>query len=183
MESIFHWSCGGELAGSGSITTGNNGSVTVSSGGLLSPGADGAAGTLTLALGTGRLDLGGAVGGAGWLHFDLGTTADEVALITGTLDIGTGLQLSDFNFADAGGFDLGTYVLYDSRTPIIGTLGANISGTVLGFQATLEFADGGNDLVLNVVPEPGSAATLSGGLGGLLGWQRFRRRSRSNSVR
>lgn len=172
---------GGTLGGGGSITTGSNANFTVSSGGSLAPGNSGA-GTLTLSLGTGVLDLSGAVGGGGWLKFELGVTSDLIAENSGSLNIGTGLQLSDFNFSDAGGFSQGTYVLFNTSSPIVGTLGANVSGTILGFQATLDFADGGNDLVLNVVPEPGTAVTLFGGLGALLGWQRLRRRPRIASI-
>lgn len=172
---------GGTLGGGGSIITGNDGNLTVLSGGSLAPGNNGA-GTLTLSLGAGVLDFGGAVGGSGWLKFELGVTSDLVKLNSGSLNIGTGLQLSDFNFSDAGGFGQGTYVLFDSSSSIAGSLGDNVSGTVLGYQATLGFADGGHDLVLFVVPEPGTATSLFGGLGTLLGWQRLRRRTRHKST-
>lgn len=168
---------GGTIGGAGSIATSGNGSVTVSSGGGISPG-DGSSdsGTLTLALGTGHLDVSAAVGGIGWLHFDLGVSSDQITLTSGTLNIGTGLQLSDFDFEDASGFGPGTYVLFDTNNAITGVLGTNVSGTVLGFQTTLEFGDGGNDLVLNVVPEPASSVAILAGAAMLLSWNRFRRR-------
>lgn len=166
---------GGTLAGKGTITTGNDGNVTVASGGFLSPGNNNA-GKLALALGLGQLDLSGAAGGTGWLKFDLGTTSDQVALTSGTLNIGTGLDLDDFSFTGVAGFGVGTYTLFNTSQPIVGELGSNLSGTVLGFDATLQYADGGNDLVLVVVPEPGTVATLIGGVATLLGWQRSRRR-------
>jgi hypothetical protein len=56
-------------------------------------------------------------------------------------------------------------VLFDGALPILGTLAANVTGTVGGLDATLQFGDGGNDLILHVIPEPGSAALLLGGLG------------------
>ena len=168
---------GGVLGGNGAITTGNNGNVTVASGGSLAPGLLSSPGTLTLSLGTGLLDVSATAGGTGWLLYALGTTSDEIQLTSGTLNIGTnGLQLNDFAFTNSGGFGQGTYVLFAANTPITGTLGANTSGTVLGLGATLQFADGGTELVLNVVPEPGALPALFGGLATLLGLKRMRRR-------
>ena len=69
-------------------------------------------------------------------------------------------------FGRAGSFGAGTYTLFDTAAPIAGSLDLlNTSGFVLGLPATLAFADGGNDLVLNVVPEPSSLALLSLGAG------------------
>jgi autotransporter-associated beta strand protein len=174
---------GGTLGGAGLIQTGNNGNVTVASGGCLAPGNSGA-GTLSLALGTGQLDLSGAVGGSGWLKFELGLSSDEINLTSGSLNLGnSGLQLDDFSFTDAGGFGAGTYVLFATPGQIGGLLGANVSGTVLGLPATLELANGGNDLVLLVVPEPNTSAALIAGVASLLGLQRIRRRFRSDVAR
>ncbi len=167
---------GGTLAGAGTITTSGDGGLTVGAGGILAPGNNGV-GTLTLALGTGVLDASAAAGGTGWLKFQLGVTSDEIVLTNGTLNLGTGLDLDDFTFTKATGFGPGTYVLFATPDAIAATLGTNVSGTVLGFGATLEFADGGNQLVLNVVPEPGTLTTVVGGLGMLVGLQRCRRRS------
>jgi len=168
---------GGTLGGTGTITTGNNGNVTVGTLGSLAPGGT-APGTLTLSLGTGVLDLSAATASLGWLNFGLGTTSDELSLTTGVLNLGSGFGLSDFNFTNAGGFGQGTYVLFATNNAILGTLGANVSGTVLGLDATVQLADGGNELVLNVVPEPRAGGVLLAGLGTLLGFQRWRGRSR-----
>ncbi len=168
---------GGTLGGNGAITTGHDGNVTVASGGNLAPGL-GAPGTLTLQLGTGQLDASDAAGGTDWLKFELGTTSDRILLASGTLNLGTGLDLDDFSFTDAGGFGQGTYVLFETNSAIAATLGTNITGTVLGWEVSLELADGGTDLILNVIPEPNTAVTLFSGLGTLLGLQRWRRRSR-----
>ena len=74
------------------------------------------------------------------------------------MTIGTGeLELNDFGFSNSGGFGAGTFTLFYGSTPIVGSLGSNVSGTVLGLNATLSKADGGNDLVLVVVPEPATA--------------------------
>lgn len=85
-----------------------------------------------------------------------------VDLTTGTLTIGSGtLGFNDFAFTAGGGFGPGTYTLFQTTQLISGTLdGGNLSGTVGGFGATLAFAGGGTDLVLQVVPEPGSLAML-----------------------
>jgi autotransporter-associated beta strand protein len=171
---------GGTLGGTGTITTSGNGNVMVGSAGSLAPG-NGGPGTLTLALGSGSLDFSAATASIGWLNFDLGTSSDKISLTTGALNLGTGFGLSDFNFTDAGGFGQGTYVLFAADNPIQGTLGSNVTGSVLGLNATLQFADGGNELVLNVVPEADVAATLLGGLGALVSFQRLRPgRSRFN---
>jgi ABC-type Na+ efflux pump permease subunit len=49
-----------------------------------------------------------------------------------------------------------------------GTLGADISGSIAGYSATLAIS--GNDLVLNVVPEPSTIALLGVAVIGLLGY-------------
>jgi hypothetical protein len=113
------------------------------------------------------LDFSDAVFAAntGALIFELGTVSDRVNLTTGQFGIGTGvLEFDDFAFTAGGGFGPGTYTLFDSTQDVFGTLGSSLSGTVGGFSATLALADGDNDIVLNVVPEPGSAALLLGGL-------------------
>lgn len=162
------------LGGSGTITT-NNGDVLIDAGGILSPGAS--AGTLTLALGTGELDLSRAVSGSGWLKFELGSVSDSITLSSGTLNLGAGLDFSDFAFTNGGGLEAGTYVLFNTGSDIIGTLGSNLSGSIFGNEATLAFANGANgrdDLVLVVVPEPGALSGLLGGVGILLGVRRRR---------
>jgi fibronectin-binding autotransporter adhesin len=169
---------GGTLGGSGSIATGGNGNVTVAAGGILSPGSTTGT-TLTLELGTGQLDLSAAAGGIGYLLFGLGTTSDQLELTSGVLNIGTGLSLSDFSFSNSGGFGPGSYVLFATNSDIIGTLGSNTSGTVLGISSTLTFAggpDGRDDLVLLVVPEPRAGVSMIGGLALLVGLQRRRRK-------
>jgi autotransporter-associated beta strand protein len=155
------------LGGSGTITTGANGSVSLAAGTSLAPG-DGA-GTLTLVLGTGSLDLSATAGLTGYLRFELGPTADRVLLSSGNLNIGTGgLDLDDFTFTDVGGLAEGTYVLFDTNSDIVGTLGSHLQDNLLGFGVALQFANGANgrdDLVLVVLPEPNSVMALLVGLG------------------
>jgi autotransporter-associated beta strand protein len=135
---------GGVLGGAGSLT-----SATIKAGGHLAPGNS--PGVLTL---TGSLSLmAGSV-----MDYDLimPSASDEVLMPTGLLVLG-GQQFSDFNFTPLAGFSPGSYTLIDAGS-ISGNLGANTSGTIDGLPATL--AVNGNDLVLNVVPEPAAASLL-----------------------
>ncbi len=158
---------GGTLGGNGSIGA----DVYVLGGGKLSPGTS--PGTLTVT-GT-TLDFSDAVNATNTqsLVFELGTASDRVNLTTGQFGIGTGvLEFDDFAFSAGSGFGPGTYTLFDSTQDVFGTLGSSLSGTVGGFSATIALADTNNDIVLNVVPEPGSATLLLGGLAMLAGRRR-----------
>jgi hypothetical protein len=164
---------GATLSGTGVITSAG---VSFHSGAVLSPGAS--PGVLSFALAAGALDLSGAANDFGYLRFELGTTSNRVVLTSGVLNLGTGFDLDDFLFEDSGGFGPGTYLLFDTGADISGSLGSNLAGNVLGFDVTLGFANGANgkdDLILTVVPEPASAGLMLGGLGFLAG---VRRRSR-----
>ncbi len=146
---------GGTLGGTGSLTN-----VTVSASGHLAPGNS--PGVLHL---SGSLSLlAGAV-----LDYELGTpitTSDEVSMPSGFLVL-NGQQFSDFNFTPLAGFGRGTYTLIDALS-ISGSLGPISSGTVGGYPANLGIQ--GGDLVLNVVPEPGTIGILAIAAFGLLCW-------------
>jgi hypothetical protein len=88
----------------------------------------------------------------------------------------SGQQFSDFNFTPLGGFGPGTYLLIDAGS-VNGSLGAGTSGTINGLPASL--AVQGNDLVLTVVPEPGTLALLVVGAIGALSYAWLRRCSHS----
>jgi hypothetical protein len=164
----FSLAAGQSLGGKGTIV----GPVTLSASSVLAPGES--PGTLSF---SSNLDIAGAVAGSasGALVFELDTpgTSDQALLApAGALTIGSGLEFDDFSFSALGGFGPGTYVLFDTSQPISGTLGGTLNGTVGGFGATLGLGDTGNDLVLTVVPEPGTAVL---GLTGLLLMARRRR--------
>jgi autotransporter-associated beta strand protein len=159
---------GQTLLGDGTVL----GTTTMSDGSRLSPGQN--IGTLTMA---GDLDVSAAVAqsGVAALVFELNSllASDQVAFTTGALTIGTGvLAFNDFGFTGGPAFGPGTYTLFNGVAPILGTLdpdASNLSGNISGLTGTLGFSDGGNDLVLTVVPEPTASLALLGGLGFLLG--------------
>ena len=79
--------------------------------------------------------------------------------------MGTGtLGFSDFAFSPLAGFGSGTYTLVDSGSVIVGTLDSlNLNGSIGAFSGTLGYSLDGTDIVLTVVPEPGSALLLVAG--------------------
>jgi autotransporter-associated beta strand protein len=152
---------GGMLGGSGSLS-----SVTVASGGSLSPGAAPGAmnvsGSLTLQSGA-KMDY----------ALDTPTDSDEVYMPSGPLVL-SGQQFADLNFTPLGGFGQGTYMLIDALS-ISGSLGTSTSGTIDGLPASIAIQ--GDDVVLNVVPEPGTLTLLGVGAVGMLGWVWRRKRA------
>ena len=87
------------------------------------------------------------------------------------MDVGTGLNFTDFDFTLLAGFGPGTYVLFDTPEDIIGSLGT-ATGTLDGYDAELSFNS--PTLTLTVIPEPGSIALLLAGAA-LVGVARRRR--------
>jgi autotransporter-associated beta strand protein len=169
----------GTLGGNGTITPALGGSVSIIGGGKLAPCVT--AGTLSIMLsGGGKLDIGSGVFGSNSqsLLFELGapSASDKVALSGGALSIGSGvLEFNDFVFSTLAGFEpAADYVLFDGSVPIVGTLGAGLTGTVAGFTAEIQLADSGKDIILHVIPEPGSAGALLAGITTLLGLRRRR---------
>jgi autotransporter-associated beta strand protein len=144
---------GGTLGGTGNINTRDGLGVTVEAGGKLAPGAS--AGTLHMNLGTGVLDISGAVAASNSqsMVFELDAigASDQIQLTNALsgLNIGFGsIEFDDFAFTNLGGMVNGVYTLFDSGTPITGTLGSSLSGTIGRFVATLSIGDGGNDILL-----------------------------------
>jgi hypothetical protein len=157
------------LKGSGTVV----GAVVAAAGSCIAPGDS--AGTLTL---TGDLTLNdGAL-----LDFELGAVegSDKISMASSTLYLGN-QEYGDFMYTALSGFGAGEYVLIDAGV-ISGSLGTNLSGAVGGLPATLKVS--GNDLVLNVVPEPGVWVLLGMGfLMGAIGRRKKGRRMRDEEER
>lgn len=157
---------GGTLSGTGSIITSNQ-NVVFNSGAKLSPGAS--PGNLTFDTGSGQLDLTGAISGSasGALNWEIDSTpaSSDLVTLTGTLNIGSGLlEWDDFQFTPGTITNGSVITLIDSTNTITGTLGSSVSGSLPGgLTGILQLDDANTNLVLRVVPEPGSAilATLS----------------------
>lgn len=171
---------GGTLGGGGEIITAGNAGVTVAAGGKLDAGTGTVADTLAMNLGTGTLDVSGAVvGDSQSLLFNLGSVSDKILLEGATtLSIGSGLlDFNDFAFTLESGFAPGTYTLFEtsSLAAIAGSLGGDLTGTLSGYEATLSLGVNGNGydtLILTVVPEPSVFQFLLAGSVALLLVQR-----------
>lgn len=132
----------------------------------LSPGTS--SGTLTF-VGAGVLDISGVVPGG--LQFELGAMSDRVDVIGGTLVLGDGsIDWDSFTFTAGTGFVEGLHTLFSAEA-ISGSLGANLTGQIGGWDARLLVS--GDLLQLQVVPEPSALLLAAVGLGSLmLLWRR-----------
>lgn len=156
-----------QLSGVGTLLLG---AKTLAVSGTIAPGNS--PGTLTINGGSLALDS------SSKFAFELGTSSDLVALTNAAaLNLGAGVVgLSDFTFTNSGGFGEGTYVLFSGAATLSGSLDSNdLTGTILGYSATLAMS--GNDVILQVVPEPSAFAMLMAGGGMLWMCRRSRRRA------
>jgi hypothetical protein len=83
--------------------------------------------------------------------------SDKISMSFSTLYL-NGQDFSDFNFTALSGFGNGTYTLIDAGT-ISGSLGSYLTGNIGAYSATLSTS--GSDIVLTVVPEPGTWVLLA----------------------
>ena len=161
---------GGTLGGSGGTT----GAVTVATGGTIAPGSS--VGTLN----TGALTF---TGGAFGLEINTTAVTSDLANVTGNLSLLGGASLSITDFAVSG-----TPLSIGQVFTFIDYSGAWDSGAFAGYADDSQFTLGLNDyrisyngvdnattaVTLEVVPEPGSAVLLLGGLAALAGIRRRR---------
>jgi hypothetical protein len=106
--------------------------VTITSGGVLSPGTG--IGTLTI---SNDLTVTGGV-----LEYELGTNSDRT-VVSGALSVTGTLSVTD-----AGGFTNGSYVLFNYGT--LGTLAVSIGALPADFSGTVSNDTGNSQVVLNV---------------------------------
>lgn len=176
--SITTVNTGGTLGGTGSV-----GDVVIATGGSLAPGESPgtlATGTVNLQSGaTLKIEIGGLVAG------DNPNNHDQV-IVTGGITLAGNLQGSLINGFIPAINDTFYIMLNDGVDAVSGTFnglaeGAIVSVSGLDFTVTYT-ANGdagaiGNDVALVAqIPEPGSLASLLGGMATLIGLQRFRRR-------
>jgi fibronectin-binding autotransporter adhesin len=152
---------GGVLAGTGSLSN-----VQINAGGTLAPGD---------ALGALKISGSLVLASSAELAYALDTPSTSDLVSCGSLTL-NGQQFSDFNFTWTSNFGPGTYNLIAFGTLGGAGPGSNRSGTIDGYPASLVIR--GNDLVLNVVPEPSALALLSASAVGLLSYT-WRRRKRT----
>jgi hypothetical protein len=158
----------GFLGGNGTITTTAGDHIVIENGGGLSPGALNATGDMKLSFGTGAmLDL-SAMNTDARILFTLGTLSDKITLNSGSLELGT-LTSGEFVFTLGSGFGEGQYLLFDTSTTITGTLDTS-TFQLGGYTASLQYINSGQDIILNVVPEPAAPVLF------LLGIWALRRR-------
>jgi len=110
--------------------------------------------------------------------FTLGAPGSTVVNVQGGLNIGSGtLNFDDFAFATGTGFGAGVYNLF-GYTSIAGSMGAALSGTVGGFDATIsnDILNSAVILTVSAIPEPSSFAVFAGlGAVSVAGLRRRRR--------
>ena len=151
---------GGTLGGTGNLTSG-----TVTAGGQIAPGNP---------LGTLHFSGGLVLSSGADMDFELDTPLTSSMITCNSQTLG-GQQFSNFAFPYTANFAPGTYYLIESGSTPSGTLGSITSGEIGVYPATL--AVQGNNLVLTVVPEPGTLALFGVGVGCLVGAGYVRRDS------
>jgi hypothetical protein len=151
------------------LSDANAGFTGLSVTGTTKPGGDGSIGTLTLN-GTNSTRAVAAFEGGAALTLDLGAglTSDRIAIIGGQSNdiFFQGSNVINFNDLTSGSLSAGDYTIFSSDVSGSFVNFSNLSiGTGLGAYAGSTLQMSGNNIVLNVVPEPGAFAMLLGGMG------------------
>lgn len=134
------------ISGLGTVVAGGK---TINIEGSISPGNS--PGTLSFDMGSGGIL---SLGENAVLLFELGTMSDRILLSSGSLNLGSAtLEFAHFDFTPLAGFGIGEYILFETSETILGSL-AMTSGQIGSFFGELQIQ--GTDLILTVIPEPGS---------------------------
>ena len=162
----------GTLGGKGTA-----GSVEVKSGGTLQPGLEMSGSTMGTLTASGLIwDSGGT------LTLQLSTTTDASALLSlGSGSLGEGVPGGPFQFNFLGGGEAGqTYDLINfGSTSFANALAFSAANLGAGLSANFTLSSNQLDVQLLAVPEPSAWGALAWGVGILVGFRRFRQRSRS----
>lgn len=166
---------GGTLGGTGTVNPAAP--VSIAAGGTLAPGA-----------GLGTLNTGPvAFADASVFAIEIGATTADQLLLTGAASLAGTVALNLTLLADP--VDDTTFTILNASAPLTGYFGGArfaylgnpldegevFTATTGGFTQDFEIgytADGGNDVTLHAVPEPGTLGSLLGGAGLLLGLRR-----------
>jgi len=201
-EGRIYVNTGGTLAGNGTLNLSDttNSLTGLDVFGNVSPGVGNTIGTLTFDGASSDRSIAAFENGSTFtMKLGLGLTADVIAFTDShASDVFFGNDTINFDDLTNGSLSDGQYVLFTAdaanafdegeysalRTNGSGYVTAGLSlGTGLTDYPGSNLQLVGNNIVLNVVPEPGTWGLLAGGIGILGLWQRARQRSRRGFAR